>query len=284
MIEHLKGIYEEVEYKDDSYIMLYDNTDFEAYPRHWHTSLEIILPTRGVYRIQVDNQWYSLREGDLLFICPGALHNMDACEGERYIFQAELSSVSRLSSAEAFMTMLYPGILITPELFPNTYEQFYRILNEIVNEYHSSVIYYDIAIHAKILEIITLLSRQLAAVNRAPGVTGSKQKEYLEKFMNVCNYITEHCTEDLDLETVAARTGYSKYHFSRLFKQFTNVNFYKFLNQKRVENAARLLVNPQIPVTEVSLASGFSSLSSFIRMFKLIKGCTPSEYRSMYNL
>ena len=284
MIEHLKGIYEEVEYKNDAYIMLYDNTDFEAYPRHWHTSLEIILPTKGGYSLDVDNQKYNLRESDLLFICPGALHAMDACEGERYIFQAELSSVSRLNSVEAFMTMLYPCILITPENFPNTYEKFFRIMNEIVNEYHSGVIFYEIAVHSKILEILALLSRDLPAVNRPLGVTGSKQKEYLEKFMDVCNYITEHCTEDLDLETVANRTGYSKYHFSRLFKQFTNVNFYKFLNQKRVENAARLLINPKIPITEVSLASGFSSLSSFIRMFKLIKGYTPSEYRSMYNL
>ena len=102
--------------------------------------------------------------------------------------------------------------------------------------------------------------------------------------MDVCSYINDHCTEELTLDTVAARAGFSKYHFTRLFKQFTNVSFYKYLNQKRIENAERLLTNPQMSVTEVSLASGFSSLSSFIRMFKLVKGCTPSEYRALYNL
>ena len=62
------------------------------------------------------------------------------------------------------------------------------------------------------------------------------------------------------------------------------MSFYKYLNQKRIENAERLLINPEVSVTEVSLSSGFTSLSSFIRMFKQIKGCTPSEYRTMYNL
>ena len=102
--------------------------------------------------------------------------------------------------------------------------------------------------------------------------------------MDVCNYINDHCTEDLTLEKVAARAGFSKYHFTRLFKQFTNVSFYRYLNQRRIEYAQRLLVNPQMSVTEASLSSGFGSLSSFIRMFKQVKGCTPSEYRMMYNL
>ena len=85
-------------------------------------------------------------------------------------------------------------------------------------------------------------------------------------------------------ESRFARAGFSKYHFTRLFKQFANTSFYKYLNQKRIEQAERLLINPQLSITEVSLASGFSSLSAFIRMFRLLKGCTPTEYRAMYNL
>ena len=79
-------------------------------------------------------------------------------------------------------------------------------------------------------------------------------------------------------------TGFSKFHFTRLFKQFTNVSFYKFLNQKRIDHAASLLINPEVSVTEAALSAGYSSLSSFIRMFKIMKGCTPTEYRAMYNL
>jgi len=81
---------------------------------------------------------------------------------------------------------------------------------------------------------------------------------------------------------VADITGFSKYHFTRLFKQFTNISFYKYLNQKRIANAETLLINPDMSITEVALHSGYTSLSAFIRMFKLIKNCTPTEFRHMY--
>ena len=38
-----------------------------------------------------------------------------------------------------------------------------------------------------------------------------------------------------------------------------------------------------LSVTDVALASGFTSMSAFIRMFKIMKGCTPSEFRKMYS-
>ena len=109
-----------------------------------------------------------------------------------------------------------------------------------------------------------------------------KQKEYLDRFLSICNYIDEHCTEDLSLDQVAKTAGFSKYHFTRLFKQFTNVSFYKYVNQKRIEKAAEMLTEPNISITNVALSCGFESLSSFIRMFKIVKGCSPTEFRNMY--
>ena len=279
MIANLKGIYETVEYRDNNYIQLYDNTDVEAYPRHWHTCIEIIMPMKGSYTLEYDGTNVCLQEDDILFICPGALHSIEACEGMRYIFQAEMSSVTQLSAVESFLTLYYPGIVITPENFPETHGKIRRLMLDIADEYHNEPELYEASIYAKLMEMIVLIRRTAADTSRVIGASGSKQKEYLDKFMDVCSYINEHCTEDLSLDAVAARAGFSRYHFSRLFKQFANVSFYKYLNQKRIENAERLLINPEVSVTEVSLSSGFTSLSSFIRMFKQIKGCTPTEYR-----
>ena len=284
MIANLKGSYETVEYRDASSLQLYDNDNYEAYPRHWHTCIEIIMPTRGEYTLDYDNRRVCLKEKDILLLCPGALHTLDACAGERYIFQAEMAAVTQLQSISSLLTILYPGIVITPENSPETYGRLYDLFMKIVDEYHHAQILYEAVIYGYLLEIMAVLRRGHETIPKPIGVSGSKQKEYLDKFTEVCNYINDHCTEDLTLDSVAAVSGFSKYHFSRLFKQFTNVSFYRYLNQKRIENAERLLASPEMSVTSVSLSSGFSSLSSFIRMFKLIKGCTPSEYRAMYNL
>ena len=110
----------------------------------------------------------------------------------------------------------------------------------------------------------------------------AKQEEYFDMFIKICDYINEHCSEDLTLEAVADMSGFSKFYFSKLFKQFTNVSFYRYVNQKRIAKAELLLINPENSITDVALSCGFSSLSPFIRMFKLIKGCTPTEFRNIY--
>ena len=102
-------------------------------------------------------------------------------------------------------------------------------------------------------------------------------------FILVTDYINNHFAEDLSLEGVASQAGFSKYHFSRLFKQYTDSTFYKYLNQKRIEFAKTLLQDPGVSVTEVAFKSGFSSLSAFLRMFKLMNNCTPTEFREMYD-
>ena len=281
MIENLTGIYETVSYETDLYFKLYDNTDLEAYPRHWHTCVEIIMPLEGDYRMEYASKEVTLKVGDILILCPGTLHSFEACPGERYIFQAEMPSSKQLRSVQSFLTLFYPGVLLRSADDTPTYREVSALLRSIFEEVQKEPDLFDASIYAKLLEIFVTIRRTLPPCNGSLGVSDSKQKEYLEIFMDVCSYINEHCTENLSLDEIADRAGFSKYHFSRLFKQFSNVSFYKYLNQKRIETAERLLIRPEMSVTEISLACGFQSLSSFIRMFKLIKGCTPSEYRSL---
>ena len=51
MIETLNGIHETVNYKADTNIRLYDNNQYEDYPTHWHSPIEIILPTENDYLV-----------------------------------------------------------------------------------------------------------------------------------------------------------------------------------------------------------------------------------------
>lgn len=201
-------------YKQSTSIKLYDNDEYEDYPAHWHTNPEIIMPTENIYTVECYNQIITLREGDIVLICPGCIHTLYAPEkGRRIIFQADINPLRFIKEIETLVTIISPLIVITPEDFPSIYDKVKSLLLEIKNEYLS---------------------------------------------------------------------GFSKFYFSRLFKQFTNVSFYKYVNQKRIEKAAEMLTEPNISITNVALSCGFESLSSFIRMFKIVKGCTPTEFRNMY--
>ena len=188
-----------------------------------------------------------------------------------------------MKEVETILSILSPVIVITPEDYPDIHPAICSLLLEIKEEYMKNSVLSEAAIYSKVLAILVMIGRNYIITEHF-DVTNNKQQEYTEKFLYICDYISTHCTEDLTLDFVADLAGFSKYHFTRLFKQFTNVSFYKYLNQKRIATAEELLVNPEYTITDVALRSGFSSLSSFIRMFKIIKNCTPTEFRNMYTL
>lgn len=283
MIEHLEGTHETVNYRKNTNLRIYDNTQFEEYPMHWHSPIEIVMPVRKEYRVEYSDLSCVLREGDILIICPGVLHHFYACEGERYIIQAEITSVLNLSEVDSILTIIQPALLITPEEFPEEYNRIRELVTGIEREYLEGESFFEAAIYSMLTEIFVLIARSRTHASQRFASDDTRQRKYVEKFMDVCSYIDEHCTENLTLDEIASYSGFSKYHFTRLFKQFTGTTFYKYLNQKRITRAERSLSDMSLTVTDVALASGFTSMSAFIRMFKIMKGCTPSEFRRMYS-
>ncbi len=285
MHRNLDGIHETVNYKADTEICLYYNNEYENYPTHWHNSFEIIMPVVNTYRVVCGDQDYHLREGDILIICPCMLHELFAPPtGERIIFQPGVSQLN-LKELNLLVAPLRPAFLITPEKYPELQPDLQKLMMEIKDEYFSSHAYSIISVTSKFLEFLVRVGR----AQTVPGISmdaagNAHQREYVEKFIYITDYIDNNFAEDLSLEKVASLAGFSKYHFTKLFKQYTDTSFYKYLNARRIDHAKTLLLDPQLSVTEVSLQSGFSSLSAFLRMFKQMTQCTPTEFRNMYRM
>lgn len=86
----------------------------------------------------------------------------------------------------------------------------------------------------------------------------------------------------LDLEAVAARAGYSRYHFLRAFKGAYGETPRQYLTHRRIERAEDLLRTANLSVTEICHLVGFSSVGTFSARFKSWTGLTPSEYRAKH--
>lgn len=283
MIETLEGIKETVNFREIKGFKLYDNKDFESYPAHWHTPIEILMPLRSTYEVTCNKKLYHLEEDSILFINSGVIHSMTARAGERLIFQADHALLQSVLYIESLSPSPLPSVLmLTKENAPDCHARLKELLLKIQEEYEHNNDFSGVFIYSMFIEICALIGRKYAERTIAFDNSHYKQKEYTEKFMLICNYIKDHCTEDLNLESVAALAGFSKFHFTRLFKSYAGTSFYRYLNIKRIELAETLLIDPELPVTQVALQSGFSNLTSFIRMFKLIRECTPTEYRNMH--
>lgn len=102
---------------------------------------------------------------------------------------------------------------------------------------------------------------------------GSGRIDNVLKFISD-NYATNICLEDV--ANVACMTTNS---FCRFFKKMTNKSFTQFLNEIRIRNASRILIQENLPVSEVCYLVGFNSMTYFNKQFKQIMGTTPKTYK-----
>lgn len=280
----LDGIYEKVDYRDNSSILLHINKELDNYSPHWHTAVEIIMPTKNFYTVVIGKTTYLLQEGDILVIPPGELHELIApSDGLRRILLFDYSLISSLKGITNIFTVLNQPRLITKRNAQDTNAELTKLYDEINDEYNSDNTLKEIAIYSIIIKMFVILGRKyMNTENIFPDVKLNKQKEYIEKFNMIFDYINDNYMEEISLDIIADVAGFSKFHFSRLFKQFTDMSFYDYLNQRRVKEAEKLLLNPSLSITEVAMRSGFSSISTFNRVFKNFKECTPTEFKNLY--
>jgi len=93
-------------------------------------------------------------------------------------------------------------------------------------------------------------------------------------------YIEEHLHEKLMLNEIASKAHFSPFHFHRLFSSVTGETLNNFITRKRIEKSASFLLHEkEMTVTEVAEKVGFTSLSSFSRVFKKFYGMSAVEFK-----
>jgi transcriptional regulator GlxA family with amidase domain len=99
----------------------------------------------------------------------------------------------------------------------------------------------------------------------------------------VMAYLNKNFEKEITLSEIAKLAAMSEVAFSRFFKLRTGKTFVDTLNEIRLGNASRLLIDTTQSISEIAYHCGFNNLSNFNRMFKKKKHCTPKEFREEYN-
>lgn len=271
-----------VQFHNNSTIRIWCNEQNQDYATHWHSAMEIIMPMENHYDVEINQISYHINPGEFLLIPPGEMHKLIAPDsGRRFILLFDISLITKLKGGTSIQALLLQPLFITKDGYPKIYDEVYRLLLDITDEYFSKNEYAELTIYSLLLSFfVKFINNRIQDEELFPNVRQSRQKEYIKKFNDLLDFINLHYSEELNLESMAARMGFSKFHFSRLFKQYTNLTFNDYLNFRRLKAAEELLANPALSIIEVSMRSGYSSISTFNRLFRQMKHCTPSEYRS----
>lgn len=112
------------------------------------------------------------------------------------------------------------------------------------------------------------------------SIEHDSQKSHKSLKTGLLEHIHKHYHDNnLCLCSMADAFGKSESYISHFFKKFCDDNFYHYLENIRMEEAKRLLVETSLSIKEITIRTGYSSMHSFRRAFKKIFDVSPSSFR-----
>ena len=112
--------------------------------------------------------------------------------------------------------------------------------------------------------------------------TQTVKKESPMAVSTLCEWIKCNYYHPFTLTEPAKYLGYQPSYLSRLFRESMGMSIITYTNRIRVEAAKNLLEVYNLPAKEVAYSCGFSDEKYFMKVFKAMVGCTPTEYKKMY--
>lgn len=95
----------------------------------------------------------------------------------------------------------------------------------------------------------------------------------------VCHYLTDHMDQRITTAELSARFGVSQTQIKTSFRSLYGASVHAYIRQRKMEEAARLLLESNYSVLEIAGLVGYENGSKFARVFRDLMGMTPSQYR-----
>lgn len=248
--------------------------DFNVIKPHAHEHYEIYYLTEGDRRYFIKNKIYMVNAGDVVLIKPHQLHYTaaaGAARHERILLNFTEEYVSPQIKPHLMGLCERECISIPSDKRRQTEEIFAKM----ADEYQNGDKYARFAQSALLTELLITILRTGTEFGAEGAATGNAENA----IAGLLEYLGEHLAREISLEEAAAVAGFSKSHFSKLFKEMTGFTFGNYLQLQRLLKARRLLEKTRDSVTDIAYECGFMNSGYFSTVFKHYFGMTPLHYR-----
>ncbi|MFC3928097.1 helix-turn-helix domain-containing protein [Streptococcus caprae] len=254
---------------------------------HWHPEMEINFVRKGRARYHIDYDFFESQAGDIILIRPNAMHSIHPIEQDEHLvdtFQFHLDLIGNAARDYISISYLQPlqnnnsKFITRIRKTDPGYQDLADCLNQIFQLTQEPGRHFELLLKAKLTEFLYLVYFHKLVKRKNTDDLYRKN----EKIRDIIDHIQEHYAEDLTIESLAERMGYSKTHFMTVFKQHTGSTATEFIIQIRLQKASHELVQSMKPILEIATEVGFNNLSNFNRQFKLYYQMTPSQYRKTF--
>ena len=260
-----------------------DAKDSDLVPYHWHPEVEIIAVLQGEVEVTIRDEHRVGRPGDVFMVNSGELHEIRGGVDDlfrAFVFPLDFLQFRREDAAQFewlqplaaqnlhFASLAAAGTPVGEETFAE--------LRRMIEAYERRPLGYQLQIKASLLRIIALFAGADMLRSSQPRSRPDYQHQMLRE---IIEYLNENCTQQLRLAEVAGRFGLTPQYFCTFFKEHFGRTLTQHVNLLRVERASRYLRETDLPIMEIGFQVGFENFSYFIKRFREVFGCTPTEYR-----
>ena len=105
---------------------------------------------------------------------------------------------------------------------------------------------------------------------------------YPKHISHIMKFINEHLFENFSIDQLCRSIPISKSYACSSFKTVTNMTITQDIIQRRLAEAKRMILTGEQSISEIAMATGFSSFSFFCQTFRKYEACTPLAFRKMY--
>ena len=256
---------------------------------HWHEHFELLVMTEGRAVFHIEGVPYEVRPGDVLLVPSGGLHvgyspeDQGTVDYYAVVFNgALLEGLPHDSSFIRYLSPYVSGRLRSPVRIAGWADERSPVrdcVRRVIDEFQGRERAYESAIRAYLQLLFALLAREHLPESRIEPSEAAISRQS-ERFKPLLRYVDEHCSERITVEEAAKLVNLNPYHFCKSFKKLTGSTFIEYVNAVRMNEAERLLRGTDLTVTEISDRVGCGNPNYFTKLFKQVKGMTPSQVRS----
>ena len=257
---------------------------------HKHDFIEIVYVISGSARHSIGDTIYEVHKGDLVIVNWGVEHTfIPISEGEEsfstydLLFTTEFFDLTEVSKYDfSSLASSYLFYSVFPDdmtnnalnLIRSRQKEFHEIFSKIYTEYTSRESGFMSMIRAHLIELITLIFREIDRKTMA-DITG-EQRLTVSKAID---YMKHNFNTKINLDDMVADMFLSKDYFRQLFKRTTGMSITDFVQKTRIDEAKRLLLETKRTVYDIAGDCGFTDMKFFYKTFKKITGMTPIEFK-----
>ena len=236
---------------------------------HWHDFYEIELILDGEGTIICNNQEYPIKRGMVSFLTPFDMH--------KYVINSDIQTICIKFTEDSISKEIFESLLTVKSNVIYLDNEYLQSVHSICNLLNTDLLksISENLYKSKLLEsLIILLKNEFSKASAT-----DKNPTPIQKALS---YIHSHFKEDPKMSDVANTLFLNEHYFCSLFKEHIGESYKSYLRKLKLNYAQKLITHTTIPITQIAMESGYSSISNFNKDFKRFFNISPKDMRQKY--